>query len=163
MLITICSNMNDDKMVKNPLKISMERIESRWSGESVAEGRWWKFKDLGLSGLSSMWYTNLHNLSHLWSTIFKVLLLFLRKATEHSSGIRKIFLPLKNLSDDSTQLYVQELHLCVITSLIVLLISDQVFHQENSGSVWSSSKIICLIFLKYIYHNELLAVSATAS
>jgi hypothetical protein len=31
--------MNDDKMVKNPLKISMERIESRWSGESVAEGR----------------------------------------------------------------------------------------------------------------------------
>jgi len=53
----------------------------------------------GVSGLSSMWPTNPYNMSHLCSGIYKVLLPFLRNKTE-------TFLPVKDLSVDSTQSYV---------------------------------------------------------
>ena len=148
-MVRICSKVNDDKMVKNPLKMSMKKIQRRWTEESVAAGWWWwKFKYLGVSGLSSMWHTNPYNLSHLCSAIFKVLLPFLWNTTEHSCGILKTFLSVKDLPVDSTQLYVQELYVCVITNLMVILIFGQVFHQEMSGSVWSSRKMFCLIFFK---------------
>ena len=65
-----------------------------------------KFKDLGVLGLSSMWPTDPYNLPHLCSGIYKVLLPFLQKKQKHSCGILRTFLPVKDLSVDSTQLYV---------------------------------------------------------
>jgi len=39
MLVTICSKENDVEMVKNPsLRLSMEKIQRRWSEENVAAG-----------------------------------------------------------------------------------------------------------------------------
>jgi len=37
-MVRICSKVNDDKMVKNPLKMSMKKIQRRWTEESVAAG-----------------------------------------------------------------------------------------------------------------------------
>jgi hypothetical protein len=65
-----------------------------------------KFKDLGVSGLSSVWPTDPYNLPHLCSGIYKVLLPLYRTKQKHSCGILKTFLPVKDLSVDSTQLYV---------------------------------------------------------
>jgi len=39
MLVRICSKVNGDKMVKNPfLRMSAEKLQQRWTEESVAVG-----------------------------------------------------------------------------------------------------------------------------
>jgi len=81
-----------------------------------------------------MWPTIPYNLSHLCSDIYEVLLPFLRDKTEFFWGTLQTFLPVKDLSVNSTQSYFQALYVCIDTSLKVILIFVQIFHQEEPGS-----------------------------
>ena len=78
---------------------------------------------------------------------------------KQSSGIRKIFLPLKNLSFDSTQLYVYALYVCIVTNLMAILIFGQVFQQEKAGICGSWRRIV----YSFLFKIELLQAAVCCS